>query len=197
VRIILASKNEGKIREIKDMLVGMSIEVLSLNDYKNISDINEDGKSFFENALKKAQFISELTGEIVLADDSGLEVDYLGGEPGIYSSRYSGNDATDSSNIQKLLKRLEGVTIEKRGASFKCVLVLYRPDGKYWSFEGSLQGIINEEPVGNGGFGYDPVFFLPELKLTVAQIPEEFKNRVSHRATAINKFKEACKGNIF
>ncbi len=179
------------------MLDDMSIEILSLNDYKNIPDINEDGKSFFENALKKAQFISELTGEIVLADDSGLEVDYLGGEPGIYSSRYSGHDATDSNNIQKLLKRLEGVIIEKRGASFICVLVLYRPDGKYWSFEGRLQGIINEEPVGNGGFGYDPVFFLPELKLTVAQIPEGLKNRISHRAAAINKFKEACKGNIF
>jgi XTP/dITP diphosphohydrolase len=111
----------------------------------------------------------------------------------VYSSRYSGNDANDSRNIQKLLKDLEGVSLEKRSASFRCVLVLYRPDGKYWCFEGSLRGIINDTPVGNQGFGYDPVFLLPELELTVAQIPMELKNKISHRAQAVNKFKEACK----
>jgi len=179
------------------MLEDLSIEIRSLNDYKDIPDINEDGKSFFENALKKAQIISEHTGEIVLADDSGLEVDYLGGEPGVYSSRYSGNDATDSSNIRKLLKSLEGVSIEKRSASFRCVLVLYRPDGRYWSFEGRLQGIINDKPVGSLGFGYDPVFFLPEMEMTVAQIPPELKNRISHRAKSVNKFKEACQRKVF
>lgn len=179
------------------MLEDLSIEIRSLNDYQDIPDINEDGKSFFENALKKARIISEHTGEIVLADDSGLEVNYLGGEPGVYSSRYSGNDANDSRNIQKLLETLEGVSIEKRSASFKCVLVLYRPDGRYWSFEGRLQGIINDKPVGSMGFGYDPVFFLPELELTVAQIPLELKNKISHRAKAINKFKEACERKVF
>jgi XTP/dITP diphosphohydrolase len=126
-----------------------------------------------------------------------LEVDYLGGEPGVHSSRYSGNDANDSRNIQKLLKSMEGVSIEKRGASFRCVLVLYRPDGRYWSFEGRLQGIINDKPVGSLGFGYDPIFFLPELGLTVAQVPPETKNRISHRAQAMNKFKEACKRKVF
>jgi len=115
----------------------------------------------------------------------------------VYSSRYSGNDATDSRNIQKLLKRMEGVSVEKRGASFRCVLVLYRPDGRYASFEGRLQGIINDKPIGSLGFGYDPVFFLPELGLTVAQIPPETKNRISHRAQAVNKFKEACKRGVF
>ena len=173
------------------MLQDLDIEVRSLNDYKEIPHINEDGKTFFDNALKKARIISEHTGEIVLADDSGLEVDYLGGEPGVYSSRYSGNDATDSRNIQKLLKDLEGVSLEKRSASFRCVLVLYRPDGKYWSFEGRLQGMINDMPAGSQGFGYDPVFLLPELELTVAQIPTELKNKISHRAQAVNKFKEA------
>jgi XTP/dITP diphosphohydrolase len=193
MRIILASRNEGKIREINAILEDLDIETLSLNDYKYLPDINEDGTSFFENALKKARIISELTGEMVLADDSGLEVECLGGEPGVYSSRYSGNGATDSNNIKKLLERMEGVSVEKRSASFRCVLVLYEPDGGYVSFEGSLKGIINDEPVGDGGFGYDPVFFLPELGLTVAQLPLEMKNRLSHRARAIEKFKEAYK----
>ena len=189
-RIILASKNEGKIREIKAMLKELDIEILSLNDYENLPEVMEDGKSFSENALKKARIISEHTSEMVLADDSGLEVEYLNGEPGVYSARYSGRDATDGSNIKKLLERMDGVSIEKRSASFRCVLVLYRPDGKYWEFEGSLRGIINDKPVGNGGFGYDSVFFLPELGLTVAQLPPDMKNKISHRARAVYKFKE-------
>ncbi len=195
-RIILATKNKGKIREVKAMLEDLNIEILSLNDYKNIPEVKEDGKSFSENALKKAKIVSEHTGEMVLSDDSGLEVEYLGGEPGVYSARYSGDDATDSSNIKKLLERLEGVSIEKRNASFRCVLVLYRPDRKYWEFEGSLDGIINDKPVGNGGFGYDPVFFLPELGLTVAQLPPDIKNKISHRGRAVDKFKEAYKRRV-
>jgi len=195
-RIILASKNEGKIREVKAMLEGLNLEILSLNDYKDLPEVREDGKSFFENALKKAKVISEHTGEVVLSDDSGLEVEYLGGEPGVYSARYSGNDATDASNIKKLLQRLEGVKKEKRSASFRCVLVLYRPDGKYWEFEGHLHGIINDKPIGNGGFGYDPVFLLPELGLTVAQLPLDQKNKISHRAQAISKFKQAFKRKV-
>jgi len=196
MRIVIASKNEGKIREIQAMLEDLDIEILSLNDYQEIPDINEDGTSFFENALKKAKVVSEHTGEMVLADDSGLEVEYLGGNPGVYSSRYSGADATDSLNIKKLLKSLEGVSVHKRGASFRCVLILYRPDGKYFSFEGRLHGIIHDKPVGDAGFGYDPVFFLPELGLTVAQLPPEMKNRISHRARAVDKFIEAYQKEI-
>jgi XTP/dITP diphosphohydrolase len=196
-RIILATKNDGKIKEVKAMLEDLKIEILSLNDYKNLPEIKEDGKSFFENALKKAKIISEHTGEMVLSDDSGLEVKYLGGEPGIYSARYSGRDATDSSNIKKLLESLEGVPIEKRGASFRCVLVLYRSDGKHWEFEGVLNGIINDKPIGDAGFGYDPVFFLPELGLTVAQLSPNMKNKISHRAQAVDKFKEAYKRKVF
>ena len=195
-RIILATKNKGKIREVKVMLEDLNIEILSLNDYKNLPEVKEDGKSFSENALKKAKIVSENTGEMVLSDDSGLEVEYLGGEPGVYSARYSGDDATDSSNIKKLLKRLEGVSVERRKASFRCVLVLYRPDGKYWEFEGSLHGIINDKSIGYGGFGYDPVFFLPELGLTVAQLPPNMKNKISHRAQAVDKFKEAYKRKV-
>ncbi len=195
-RIILATKNNGKIREVKAMLEDLNIEILSLNDYKNLPEVKEDGKSFSENAIKKAKIVSEHTGEMVLSDDSGLEVEYLGGEPGVYSARYSGDDATDSSNIKKLLERLEGASIEERNASFRCVLVFYRPDGKYWVFEGSLHGIINDKPVGNGGFGYDPIFFIPELGLTVAQLPPDMKNKISHRAQAVDKFKEAYKRKV-
>jgi XTP/dITP diphosphohydrolase len=197
MRIVLASRNQGKIREIQAMLEDLDIEIRSLNDYQDISDIDEDGESFFENALKKAKVVSEHTGEIVLADDSGLEVEYLDGKPGVYSSRYSGSDATDSSNIKKLLETLEGVSVEKRGASFRCVLVLYQPNGKYRSFEGRLHGIIHDKPVGDGGFGYDPVFYLPEMGLTVAQLQPEVKNRISHRSRAIDKFIEAYRQEVF
>jgi len=195
-RIILATKNEGKIREVKAMLDGLNLEILSLNNYKNLPEVKEDGKSFFENALKKAKVISEHTGEMVLSDDSGLEVDYLGGEPGVYSARYSGDDATDSSNIKRLLQSLKDVPKDKRSAAFRCVLVLYRPDGKYWKFEGHLRGIINDKPIGDGGFGYDPVFLLPELGLTVAQLPLDQKNKISHRAQAVSKFKQAFERKV-
>ena len=166
------------------------VVLLSLNDYKDIPDIIEDGKTFFENALKKARIISEFTGEVVLADDSGLEVDCLGGEPGIYSSRYAGENVTDESNMQKLLENLRGVPSEKRGASFRCVLALYRPDGAFESFEGEWHGRIHDKPMGEGGFGYDPVFFLPEKGMTVAQLLPEVKNTISHRAQAFHKLKK-------
>lgn len=172
------------------------MDVLSLDDFANVPDVVEDGTTFFANALKKAKAISEHTGEIVLADDSGLEVEYLKGEPGVYSSRYSGADATDDTNIKKLLLAMEGVPREKRGAAFRCVLVLYFPDGKYESFESRLEGVIHDKALGGGGFGYDPVFFLPNWGSTVAQIPMEVKNRISHRAQAVSKFKEAYRLKI-
>ena len=167
--------------------------ILSFGDFPDISaipDIIEDGETFFENALKKAKTISDIVGELVFADDSGLEVDYLGGKPGVRSSRYSGDDATDDKNIDKLLNQLKGVPEEKRGASFKCVIVLYRPDGWFESFEGSLRGLISEARAGHGGFGYDPVFYVPEEGITVAQLPPEVKNKISHRAEAVNKLKK-------
>ncbi|MGZ3579780.1 MAG: XTP/dITP diphosphatase [Syntrophales bacterium] len=190
-RIVLATKNQGKIREIRALLGDLGVDVLSLDNFANVPDVVEDGTIFFENALKKAKVISEHTGEIVLADDSGLEVEYLGGEPGVYSSRYSGPDATDETNIKKLLYTMGGVARERRRAAFRCVLVLYFPNGKYESFEGRLEGIIHDRPVGGGGFGYDPVLFLPDWGSTVAQLPMEVKNRISHRAQAVRKFKEA------
>ena len=134
--------------------------------------------------------MAEWTGEAALADDSGLEVDHLEGKPGIYSSRYAGEGSTDEKNIQKLLERLEGIPAEKRGAAFRCVLVLYRPDGSYESFEGQWRGRIIERPVGTHGFGYDPVFFLSEQGVTVAQLDPAIKNSLSHRAQAFQKLKE-------
>lgn len=187
---MLASRNRGKIREIQAMLADLGISLFSLNDYPAIPEIVEDGKSFLENALKKGRTVAEATGEIVLADDSGLEVDALGGAPGIHSARYAGADADDLRNNRKLLHDLKGVPAANRGAAFRCVLVLYPPDGRYEAFEGRWEGRIAEEPVGKGGFGYDPLFFLPGKGMTVAQLSPEVKNRVSHRAQAFAKLKE-------
>ena len=191
MKIVFASGNEGKVREIREMLKGMGIELVSLSNYAHVPEIVEDGKSFLENALKKARIISEFTGETVLADDSGLQVEVLGGEPGIYSSRYAGEKATDEENNTKLLTKLKNIPQEKRTAFFRCVLVLYKRDGSYDYFEGKWNGQIIDERRGNNGFGYDPIFFVPELKKTAAELPSEIKNKVSHRGQAFAQLKKA------
>lgn len=155
----------------------------------------EDGDSFLENALKKAREISQFTGEIALADDSGLEVDALGGRPGIYSSRFAGEDADDERNIDKVLELLKNIPEEKRTASFRCVLVLYDPEGGYEAFEGKWDGRISEARRGTGGFGYDPIFYLPEAGKTVAELSAEEKNLWSHRAQALQALKEHLRKN--
>jgi XTP/dITP diphosphohydrolase len=189
MKIVFASGNEGKVKEIKEMLEGMGIELVSLKDYDGVPEIVEDGKSFLENALKKAKIISAFTGETVLADDSGLQVDVLGGEPGIYSARYAGQKATDDDNINLLLAKLKGVSQEKRTASFRCALVLYKTDGTYDSFESRWNGLIIDDRRGSNGFGYDPVFLDPEMKKTAAELPPEIKNSVSHRGQAFARLK--------
>jgi XTP/dITP diphosphohydrolase len=161
-----------------------------LADYGDVPDVIEDGHTYLENALKKAKAYSDFTRAAVLADDSGLEVDFLQGAPGIYSARYAGSDATDEENYRKLLQALAGVASEDRGAMFRCVLVLYHPDGQCESFEGTWRGMIHTEPVGEKGFGYDPVVYLPEMGLTVAQLAPEVKNKLSHRGQALALFKE-------
>jgi XTP/dITP diphosphohydrolase len=188
-RIVFASRNRGKIEEIQALLTDSGVTLHSLEDYPDLPEIQEDGKSFLENALKKARTIAELTGEAVLADDSGLEVEALYGAPGIYSARYAGEKGDDRMNIRKLLNDLRGVPPEGREAVFRCVLVLYRPDGNYQAFEASWEGRIAEEPAGQGGFGYDPIFYLPERGATVAEIPAVIKNQISHRAKAAAKLK--------
>ena len=195
-KIIFASKNKGKIRELNALLEGMKVNLLSLHDYPDVPDIIEDGNTFLENALKKARVISEYTGGTIIADDSGLEVDCLEGAPGIHSARYSGAGATDEKNIRKLLEELEGVPAEKRGAAFRCALVLYRTDGTFETFEGKLEGKIATEPTGSEGFGYDPVFIVPEYGKTVAQIDPETKNRISHRAIAFAKLKKSLQKQV-
>lgn len=195
MKIVFATKNEGKVKEIRKMLEGMNIELISLNHYNHPPKIREDGKSFFENAFLKAKIISEFTGETVLADDSGLQVDILKGEPGIYSARYAGDESTDEENNNKLLAKLKAVPPQKRSASFFCSLVLYKKDGSYDSFEGRWDGQIIDERRGSNGFGYDPIFFVPELKLTAAELPPAIKNKISHRGQAFAKLKKVLEKN--
>jgi XTP/dITP diphosphohydrolase len=191
MKIVFASKNEGKVKEIRSMFDKMNIELVSLNDFEDIPQIVEDGNSFQENALKKARIISEFTGETVLADDSGLEVDVLKGEPGIYSSRYAGEYASDKENNEKLLAKLKNVPIEKRTARFICALVLYKKDGCFNYYEGKWCGQIIDKGRGENGFGYDPIFWSPELKMTAAELPAEIKNKVSHRGQAFSQLRNS------
>lgn len=195
--LVIASKNIGKIEEIRDMLSDLPLKIHSLNNFPNAPDIEESGRTFLENALIKARTITEFTGMPVLADDSGLEVDYLAGGPGIFSSRYAGADATDGENNKKLLMALQNVPAEQRGASFRCVLVLYRPHGEYQAFEGSWRGRIGDEYRGGHGFGYDPLFYLPEIGKTVAEITPAEKNKLSHRSQAVNELKKYLQSNYF
>lgn len=172
------------------MLRDLDIEVLSLQSFPDVPEVAEDGLTFYENALKKAREVCRHTSEAVLADDSGLEVDILGGEPGIHSARYSGPKATDESNNRLLLRNLEGIPREKRGGAFQCALVLYRPDGSSEFFEGTWRGEILFEPRGTMGFGYDPLFLDPEQGLTAAELPPGIKNRISHRGQAFARFRK-------
>ncbi len=172
------------------MLRDLPVEVLSLKDFTGVPEVEEDGRTFLENARKKAREVSRRISETVLADDSGLEVDALGGEPGIRSARYAGPGATDADNNARLLKALEGVPAGKRGAAFRCALVLFSPDGSSETFEGAWRGEILFEPRGTMGFGYDPLFLDPGQGLTAAELPPEVKNRISHRGRAFAKFKE-------
>jgi len=196
MKIVFASRNEGKIKEIKAMLEGTGIQLLSLNDFKNVPDFVEDGQTFLENALKKAKIVSEFTGETVLADDSGLVVDYLNGEPGIYSSRFAGEKATDEENNIKLLAKLKDVPAEKRKAFFECVLVLYKNGSTYQFFTGRWQGRIIDEGRGSNGFGYDPIFMVKEWEKTAAELTAEVKNKISHRGQAFAKLKKSLLGEI-
>jgi XTP/dITP diphosphohydrolase len=189
MKIIFATRNEGKVKEINEMMTGMGIDLVSLNSFTDLPEINEDGCSYLENALNKARVISEITGETVLADDSGLQVDVLAGEPGIYSARYAGAGATDEENNAKLLAKLKDVPQEKRTAAFYCALVLYNKDGSYDSFEAKWPGQIIDEGRGNNGFGYDPIFLIPEMKLTAAELPAAIKNKISHRGQAFTRLK--------
>lgn len=184
LEILIATNNAGKIKEIKDMLVDSNINILTIDDFPHLPKIKENGKTFQENALKKACKISKYTGKICLADDSGLEIDYLKGEPGIYSSRW-GN--TDKDRINKVLNLLENVPENKRSAKFICVLVLTFPDGRKYMVKEECKGKISFSPRGKFGFGYDPIFLIPEYNKTFAELGDKIKNQISHRGKALRR----------
>lgn len=190
MKIFLATTNKNKILEIEKILKDIDIELISINDNIKIPEVIEDGKTFEENSLKKAREIAKYTGMITIADDSGLCVEALNGAPGVYSARYSGENATYKSNNEKLLKDLSGE--KNRNAKFVTVITLCKPSGESYSFRGELKGIILEELRGKDGFGYDPLFYLQEYGKTLAEMPEE-KNRISHRAKAIRELKAGIK----
>ncbi|MDY7038466.1 MAG: XTP/dITP diphosphatase [Thermodesulfobacteriota bacterium] len=181
--LVLATRNQGKISEFERLLAGFDIEIKSLKDFGNIPPVLEDGKTFDDNAYKKAHFTAKALGFPALSDDSGLMVDALGGDPGVHSARYSGERATDEDNNRKLLKAMQGVN--NRKAVFMCVIIIAVPGGPALTYEGMCEGEIAREPQGDNGFGYDPLFYYPPLKKTFAQISQEEKNRISHRGKAM------------
>jgi len=186
MKIVIATSNKNKIIEIRDKFSSVSgIEIIPLSQYENIPRIVEDSDSFKGNALKKAEMIRDFTGEISLADDSGLVVDALNGEPGVYSARYGGEDASDVDRYNLILEKMKGIEEEKRTARFVCAIAMAFPDGRKFVTEGACEGMIFNGARGCNGFGYDPVFYVPELKLTMAEIELGEKNRISHRAKAL------------
>ncbi len=186
----MATRNKGKIREIRDALKGLGLQIYSLSDFPNIPEIEEDGASFAENALKKARFYSRYFGKLTIADDSGLEVDALKGLPGIYSARYAGEGASTKENNRKLLREMRGIPASRRGARFKCVMSLVSQDGREAVTEGSCRGTIGFEERGRKGFGYDPLFVLPKCGKTMAELSLEEKNEISHRGKALKKVRK-------
>lgn len=188
-KLLIATRNKDKIVEIKNLLSECRIRIFTLNDFPEAPVVNEDGNTLEENARKKAEVIGSFAGLPTIADDTGLEIVYLDGQPGVLSSRYAGENATYSENVKKLLKKLEGVSWEERQADFRCV-VAFRQNGETQIIEGRCQGVICEAPRGKGGFGYDPVFFVPEYGCTFAEMDLELKNKISHRGKAFLTLKK-------
>ena len=189
-KVIFATSNEGKMKEVRSILEGLDVEVLSMKEAGIFMDVVEDGTTFEENAAIKATAIQKECGEIVLADDSGLEVDYLNKEPGIYSARYMGEDTSYRIKNKSLIDRLEGVEGEDRSARFVCAIAAAFPDGTVEITRGTIEGQIGYEEKGENGFGYDPIFYVPEYGCTTAELTLEQKNEASHRGKALRKMKE-------
>lgn len=187
--IVLATKNRDKIREIKEILADLPVEIKTSADFPGIPDVEEDGRTLQENAVKKAKQFHQFTGLPALADDTGLEVDALHGAPGVYSSRFAGEKATYEDNRKKLLHKMKTVPDENRGAQFRSVAAFVNGDHVFTT-EGIVRGTITRKPAGSGGFGYDPIFFVPELGRTFAEISLKEKNNISHRGRALRKMKE-------
>lgn len=189
-RIIFATGNAGKMKEIREIMADMDAEIVSMKEAGLTTDAEENGTTFEENAIIKAKAIAAQTNDIVLADDSGLEVDYLNKEPGVYSARYMGEDTSYEIKNQAILDRLDGVPKEKRTARFVCAIAAALPDGEILVTRETIEGYIGEKPAGNGGFGYDPIFYTDEYGCSTAELTEEQKNAVSHRGKALRAMKE-------
>ena len=188
--MIFATGKEEKMKESRAILADLGVPVLSMKEAGITAEIVEDGKTFEENADIKARTIMELTGDVVLADDSGLEIDWLNGEPGIYSARYMGEDTSYDIKNSHLIQLLDGVPQEQRTARFVCVISAAFPDGRILHGRGTIEGIIGYEIKGENGFGYDPIFYLPEYGCTTAELPPEKKNELSHRGEGLSKMRK-------
>ncbi|MBO4456585.1 MAG: RdgB/HAM1 family non-canonical purine NTP pyrophosphatase [Butyrivibrio sp.] len=205
MRIVFATGNKGKMKEIREILGTLDAEILSMKEAGVFDDVEEDGETFAENSMIKATAIADIIKEkfpeeaketIVLADDSGLEIDYLGGEPGVYSARYMGKDTSYTEKNNNLIERLNGVPDSERTARFVCAISAVLPDGKKLSTIGKMEGIIGYEIAGENGFGYDPIFYLPEYKKTSAEISPEEKNAISHRGKALREMAKLLKEEL-
>ena len=192
-RIIFATGNAGKMKEIRMIMADTGMEIVSMKEAGIAPDIEENGTTYEENALIKARAVAACTDDIVLADDSGLEIDYLGGEPGVYSARYLGEDTSYRIKNATLVQRLEGVPDEKRTARFVCAIAAVLPDGSELTTRAAVEGQIGYEEKGEHGFGYDPIFYVPKFHKTTAELTEEEKNQVSHRGQALQRMKEELK----
>lgn len=192
-KVIFATSNEGKMKEIRDILKDLDLELLSLKEAGLNPDIDENGATFEENAIIKAKLVMELTGEIVLADDSGLEVDYMDKAPGVYSARFMGEDTSYQSKNQYIIDKLATAKEEERSARFVCVIACAFPGGEVITRRATIEGVIAKQICGTNGFGYDPIFYVPEFGCTTAEMQSELKNRISHRGKALQAMKEVIK----
>ena len=194
--LVLATRNRHKGEELGALLGDLGVRIRTMDEFPDVPDVIEDGNTCEANAIKKAKAVSKATGLLAVADDTGLEVDALGGRPGVYAARYAGEHASYEDNWRKLLQELSGVPHNRRTARFLTVAAMASPSGEVQVVTGQLQGVITEEPVGARGFGYDPVFFVPELGKTLAELSAEEKNRISHRAKAFAQVRKMLQNRI-
>lgn len=191
--LLVATRNKGKMREIRELLKDLKLTITSLDDFPDMPEIVEDGATFEANAIKKALTIAQHTGKLTMGEDSGLEVAALDNRPGIYSARFAGEKATDEANNQKLLTELKAVPMPKRQARYRCCVALANPKEVIAVVDGSCAGLIATEPSGQNGFGYDPLFFLPQYNQTFGTLDPAIKSKISHRAEALRKFRDIVK----
>ncbi len=196
MRLLIATHNRGKLVEYQELFAGLPLELVTLNDVGIPDDVEENGATFAENARLKATTYARASGLLTIADDSGLEVDALGGEPGVFSKRYAGEGKSDAERNTFLLNKLRDVPQGKRSARFRCAIAIASPDGKLWETDGTCEGEIAFEPRGTHGFGYDPVFQVAERGMRMAELPMEEKNKISHRARAAERARKILAGII-